>query len=68
MIEQGAAYKRIVDGEEIQVFGFEDLEVIIGLQDVKELQEDIMNAVGIGMKAEVEIEEDAKNVMTTPGE
>lgn len=68
MVEQGAAYKKIVDGEDIQVFSFEDLEVIIGLQDLPILQVNIMNAVGIGMQPEVEIEEDAKNAMTTPGE
>lgn len=65
LMEQGAAYHKIIDEEEIQLYTLEELEVLIGIIDLETLQYDLLDAVGLGMKSEVEVETDTKNGETT---
>ena len=64
MMEQGAAYKRLTEGEEIEIPSMDDLETLIGMQDASEMVTVIMQAAGFGSKATVEVEPDEKNEKT----
>ncbi len=65
LIEQGIAYKRLVDGEEIAGISLEDLAVIMGPSDFGKMQEALMGAMMAGMGRTVEVEPDPKNAETT---
>jgi hypothetical protein len=59
------AYKRIVEGEEVKGITADELEVVLGVADMTDMKDKIMNAMLGGMKREVEVEIDPKNVETT---
>ena len=65
LIAQGVAYKRIVEGEEVKGITADELEVVLGVADMTDMKDKIMNAMLGGMKREVEVEIDPKNVETT---
>lgn len=65
LIEQGVAYKKIVDNEEIKGLNREELEVVMGVFDFSNLKNTILGAMTAGMNREVEVEIDSKNAMTT---
>ena len=65
LIAQGVAYKRIVEGEEVKGITVDELEVVLGVADMKDLKGKLMDAMLGGMKREVEVEIDPKNVETT---
>lgn len=65
LIDQGVAYKRIVDNEEIKGLNKEELEVVMGVFDFSNLKNTILGAMTAGMNREVEVETDPKNAMTT---
>ena len=65
LISQGVAYKRIVEGEEVKGITADELEVVLGVADMTDMKDKIMNAMLGGMKREVEVEIDPKNVETT---
>lgn len=65
LMEQGAAYLRLVEGREIQPPTAEELEVYIGIHNLIEVQQRILEAIGFGMAETVEIEADQKNEETT---
>ena len=65
LIAQGVAYKRIVEGEEVKGITADELEVVLGVADMTDIKDKIMNAMLGGMKREVEVEIDPKNVETT---
>lgn len=65
LIAQGVAYKRIVEGEEVKGITADELEVVLGVADMSGLKDKIMGAMLTGMKREVEVEIDPKNVETT---
>ena len=65
LIAQGVAYKRIVKGEEVKGITADELEVVLGVADMTDIKDKIMNAMLGGMKREVEVEIDPKNVETT---
>jgi hypothetical protein len=65
LIAQGVAYKRIVEGEEVKGITADELEVVLGVADMTDVKDKIMNAMLGGMKREVEVEIDPKNVETT---
>ena len=65
LIEQGAAYKRIVDGEDVKGVTQDDLKVIMGFADFMGMQETLFAAMAAGMGREVEVEPDPKNAKTT---
>lgn len=65
LIEQGIAYKQLIEGEEIQGYTQDELEILIGVSDIHRMKSDLLNAVGIGMKPEVEVETEEKNEETT---
>ena len=67
LIAQGVAYKRIVDGEEIKGITAEELEIVLGVADMGDLKDKIMDAMLGGMKREVEVDDDPKNGKTTQG-
>lgn len=68
LMEQGAAYKEIVEGEKITLPTADELDTLIGAPDVVRAQTAIFEAVGISMKTTVEVEPDAKNAEATQGE
>lgn len=68
LIEQGVAYKKIVDNEEIKGLNREELEVVMGVFDFSNLKNTILGAMTAGMNREVEVEMDQKNEMTTQDE
>lgn len=65
LIAQGVAYKRIVEGEEVKGITADELEVVLGVADMSGLKDKIIGAMLSGMKREVEVEIDPKNVETT---
>lgn len=64
LIGQGVAYKRIVEGEEIKGITADELEIVLGVSDLPDLKDQIMDAMLNGMDREVEVEPE-KNVKTT---
>ena len=67
LIAEGAAYERIVNGNDsVQPLSYEDLEVVLGLSDIQDLQADIMCAVSAGRKTTIEVEPE-KNEKTAQG-
>lgn len=65
LIEQGVAYRKIVDDEDIRGLSAEELEIVMGVFDFSDLKNTILGAMTAGMKREVEVEIDPKNAMTT---
>ncbi len=65
LIEQGVAYKRIVENEEVKGLIKEELEVVMGVFDFANLKNTILEAMTAGMSREIEVETDSKNEMTT---
>lgn len=68
LIDQGAAYKRVVDGEDIKAPTQEELEVIMGVADFANIKDTLMGAMMAGMKREIEVEPNPKNAKTTQGQ
>lgn len=68
LIEQGIAYKKIVDNEDIKGISKDELEVVLGVMDFAELKNTLLGAMAAGAKREVEVEEDPKNAKTTQDE
>ena len=66
MIEQGAAYHKIVNGQDRNVLTADQLEIVLGISDVVSLKENVMQAMTSGMAREVETEPE-KNAETTQG-
>ena len=67
LIQQGVAYKKIVDGETVKALGKDDLEVVLGVADIADLKDGLLGAMVAGMGREVEVEEDPKNAEATQG-
>lgn len=67
LMEQGAAYKKLVEGEDVELLSEEDLETLIGAPDIPRAQAAIHESIGISMKQTVEVEPDEKNAETTQG-
>lgn len=65
LIEQGVAYKRIVEGEDIKGLTQDELEIIMGVVDFANLKDTLLGAMTAGMEREVEV--DGKNGKTTQG-
>lgn len=68
LIDQGAAYKRVVNGEDIKAPTQEELEVIMGVADFANIKDTLMGAMMAGMKREIEVEPNPKNAKTTQGQ
>lgn len=60
LMEQGAAYERLINEKEIEVPSADDLEIMLGMQDFKVLQETLFKAMGIGAAPTVEVEPEKK--------
>jgi len=65
LIEQGVAYKKIVDGEEVKGLSQGELEIVMGVVDFAGLKNTLLGAMTAGMEREVEVEPDPKNAETT---
>jgi hypothetical protein len=65
LIEQGVAYKKIVEGEDIKPLTKDELEIVMGVVDFAGLKDTLLGAMTAGMKREVEVEPDTKNAETT---
>lgn len=65
LIEQGVAYKKIVEGEDIKPLTKDELEIVMGVVDFANLKDTLLGAMTAGMKREVEVEPDPKNAETT---
>lgn len=64
LLHQGAAYHKLVTGKELEVPSTEELQVIVGIDNVNELTGAVLNALQGGARREVEVEE--KNQEATP--
>ena len=67
LIEQGIAYKKIVDGEEIKGITSDELEVVMGVADFANLKDTLFESMMAGMEREVEVEVAPKNAKTKQG-
>ena len=67
LIEQGCLYKNLVENANLNAPTFDDLKVIIGLQDLFIRRDELMRAIVSGMETTVEAEVDPKNVEATQG-
>lgn len=65
LIEQGVAYKKIIEGEDLKGLTQDELEVVMGVVDFADLKDRLLSAMTAGMKREVEVEPDPKNVEAT---
>jgi hypothetical protein len=65
LIEQGVAYKKIVEGEDVKGLKEDELEIVMGVVDFADLKDTLLSAMTAGMKREVEVEQDPKNAETT---
>lgn len=65
LIEQGVAYKKIVEGEELTAPTKDELEIIMGVADFADLKDTLLGSMMAGMEREVEVEPDPKNAKTT---
>lgn len=63
--EWGAKYKRITDGTEGNVIGYEKLGATMKMRDIIKIETGVWNALHEGMKRKVEVEPNPKNVKTT---
>lgn len=68
LMQQGAAYKKLADGEEVEIPSADDLEILIGAPDLVMAQAAILESIGLSVKPTVEIEADPKNAETTQGD
>lgn len=64
-ISQGVAYKRIVDGEEVKGLTADELEVVLGVDDIASLKGTLFSAMASGSARTVEVEIAPKNGETT---
>lgn len=64
LVGQGVAYKRIVDGEEVQGITADELEVVVGVADLPDMKDQLMAAMMAGMNRTIEVEA-PKNAETT---
>lgn len=68
LIGQGVAYKHIVEGHEnVKGITADELEIVLGVSDLTNLKDQIMDAALSGMERTVETEDDPKNAETTQG-
>lgn len=67
LMEQGAAYTRLVDGESIDLPTEDDLEILVGLHNLLDVQAALLESIGFGMQTTVEVESDP-NEITTQGD
>lgn len=67
LIEQGVAYKKIVEDEAVKGITADELEIVLGVSDFAGLKDQIMGAMLAGMERTVEVEADPKNGKTTQG-
>ncbi len=66
LIDQGCAYKRIMEEEDIKAPTLEELEIIVGVADFANISQTLMDAMTAGMKPTIETEpEEPKNAKAT---
>lgn len=65
LMEQGAEYIKLVDGKDVNLPNIDDFEVLIGVLDMKVVQEALFECIGISLTPTVEVETDPKNAETT---
>ncbi len=65
LMEQGAKYKKLVDGEDIELPTDDEIEVLIGALGMKDVQIALFGCIGISLTPTVEVETDPKNAETT---
>ncbi|MEL7610599.1 MAG: hypothetical protein AAGU74_13990 [Bacillota bacterium] len=63
--EQGAAYRKIIDGKDEKCFTLEELEIVIGVADLMTLKDSLFAAMTQGMRPTIEVESDPKNATAT---
>lgn len=67
LMEQGAAYKKLIDNEEVRRFTEDELEVVIGIVDISDLKTTLFASMLAGTKQTVEVA-DEKNAVATQSE
>lgn len=65
LIDQGVAYRRIIDGVQVDAVSADDLEVLLGMGDLVRIKDVLLEAMLAGAGREVEAEPDPKNAEAT---
>lgn len=65
LIDQGVRYRRIVDGLELPGLTLEEIEVIVGIDDLQLLMTQLPASMVAGVAPTVELEPDPKNETAT---
>jgi len=70
LLDQGARYKEIVNGEKVRTFTADELEVVMGSMDCIDLKSTLMSAMAAGSEQSIKLEESEteKNAETTQGQ
>ena len=65
LLEQGAAYMRLIERPEVKVWTVEQLKVLFGIGDFAGLKDQLLGAMSVGTRTTVDTE---KNGETTQGQ
>lgn len=64
LIEQGAAYLRIAEGQDAPTITADDLEVVLGIFDAQNIRANLLKAMTAGAEQTIEVEQ-PKNAKAT---
>lgn len=65
LMQEGAAYARVVEQREIPALTADDLQTALSALELMDARVQVLEAVGAGLSASVEVEPDTKNAETT---
>ena len=65
LMQEGAAYARVVEQREAPALAVDDLQTVLSAVELMDARVPILEAVGAGLSASVEVEPDTKNAETT---
>lgn len=66
MLEQGAKYKEIFEGEEVRAYTQEELEIMMSVTDAVPAFQQLVAAITLGMESEIDVGGE-KNATATQG-
>lgn len=67
LMREGAAYCRILKGEEYKALSEDELYTVLTMVEAMQKRIDVLNAINAGLTATVEVEPETKNAETTQG-
>lgn len=65
LMQEGAAYARVVEQREVSALTVDELQTVLSAMELMDARVQILEAVGAGLSASVEVEPDTKNAETT---